>query len=101
MKGISRRDFLRGSAAGIGMMGLGLMSAGCSTGQAAGGSAGGSSALPDKWDYEADVVIVGYGVAGAAAAREAIAEGVSCLVLEKCDEALCGGGSCASAGAVF
>lgn len=101
MNGISRRDFLRGSAAGIGMMGLGLMGAGCQAAPSASGGAAVGGGLPDKWDYEADVVIVGYGVAGAAAAREAIAEGVSCLVLEKCDEALSGGGSCASAGAVF
>ena len=57
--------------------------------------------LPESWDYEADVVIVGYGAAGAAAAREAIAQGVSAVVLEKCDEFWCGGSTCASAGAVF
>jgi len=37
----------------------------------------------DRWDHEADVVIAGYGVAGAAAAVEAIAAGADVLVLER------------------
>ena len=36
-----------------------------------------------KWDHEADVVIVGFGGAGATAAIVASAEGASVLVLEK------------------
>ncbi len=39
--------------------------------------------LPDKWDYEADVVIVGYGGAGAAAAITAHDAGAKVLILEK------------------
>jgi 3-oxo-5alpha-steroid 4-dehydrogenase len=35
------------------------------------------------WDYEADVVIAGYGIAGAAAAVEAAATGADVLVLER------------------
>ena len=35
------------------------------------------------WDHEADVVIVGYGGAGAAAALSAIEAGAKVLVLEK------------------
>ena len=35
------------------------------------------------WDYEADVVIAGYGVAGAAAAVEAARAGADVLVLER------------------
>ena len=35
------------------------------------------------WDDEADVVIVGYGIAGAAAAVEASAEGADVLVVER------------------
>ena len=37
----------------------------------------------DSWDYEADVVIVGYGIAGAAAAVEAAGAGADVLVLER------------------
>src|SRR5690606_18725853 len=36
-----------------------------------------------RWDYEADVVIAGYGVAGAAAAVEAARAGADVLVLER------------------
>lgn len=36
-----------------------------------------------RWDHEADVVIAGYGVAGAAAAVEAVAAGADVLVLER------------------
>jgi hypothetical protein len=39
--------------------------------------------LPAKWDYEADVVIVGLGGAGASAAIEAHDKGAKVLVLEK------------------
>ncbi|MGI5219055.1 FAD-dependent oxidoreductase [Nocardia sp. CA-290969] len=36
-----------------------------------------------EWDYEADVVVVGYGVAGASAAIEAARSGADVLVLER------------------
>lgn len=36
-----------------------------------------------EWDYEADVVVVGYGVAGASAAIEAARAGADVLVLER------------------
>jgi len=36
-----------------------------------------------NWDYEADVVIAGYGIAGAAAAVEAASAGADVLVLER------------------
>ena len=39
--------------------------------------------LPEKWDYEADVVIVGYGGAGACAAIAAHDAGAKVLILEK------------------
>jgi succinate dehydrogenase/fumarate reductase flavoprotein subunit len=39
--------------------------------------------LPEKWDYEADVVIVGYGGAGATAAITAHDAGAKVLILEK------------------
>ena len=35
------------------------------------------------WDHEADVVIAGYGIAGAAAAVEATRSGADVLVLER------------------
>ena len=89
---LSRRSFVKGAAAAGA---LALASAGAARADVA------VTVLPETWDYAADVVIVGYGAAGAMAAREAVAEGASAIVLEKCDEAMCGGSTCASAGAVF
>jgi 3-oxo-5alpha-steroid 4-dehydrogenase len=53
--------------------------------------------VPEKWDYEADVVIVGFGAGGSAAAIEAHDAGAKVLILEKLDEQggsirRCGGG---------
>ncbi|WP_285031625.1 FAD-dependent oxidoreductase [Mycolicibacterium sp. lyk4-40-TYG-92] len=42
-----------------------------------------SAATVTEWDHEADVVIAGYGVAGAAAAVEAAHNGADVLVLER------------------
>lgn len=42
-----------------------------------------SLAVVAEWDYEADVVVVGYGVAGASAAIEAARAGADVLVLER------------------
>jgi 3-oxosteroid 1-dehydrogenase len=39
--------------------------------------------IPQEWDYEADVVVVGFGGAGACAAMEAHDNGANVLVLEK------------------
>ncbi len=93
MKNMSRRTFLKSAA--LTAAGMTLLNTGISSAEES------PSFLPESWDYEADVVIVGYGIAGAMAAREAIAQGVSCLVLEKCSEELAGGSGCSSAGAVF
>ncbi len=48
------------------------------------------ASFPDKWDKEADIVIVGYGGAGAAAAITAHDAGARVVVLEKTQK---GGGS--------
>jgi 3-oxo-5alpha-steroid 4-dehydrogenase len=85
---ITRRDFLKGVAVGtVAVAGTGLL-AGC-------GSTAGSN-LPEKWDKEADVVVVGYGGAGAAATIEATKAGASVIMLEKMpidggSTAICGG----------
>jgi succinate dehydrogenase/fumarate reductase flavoprotein subunit len=39
--------------------------------------------VPETWDKEADVVVVGYGGAGAATAITAADEGATVLLLEK------------------
>ena len=42
-----------------------------------------NSDLPERWDREADVVIVGFGAAGAVAAITAHGAGPNVLILEK------------------
>ena len=70
--------------------------------------AGSSAALPDEasagwmpaaWDDEADLVVVGYGGSGAAAAITAAEAGASVIVLEKSAERD-GGNAGASSGAI-
>ncbi len=52
--------------------------------------------MPHDWDVEADVVVVGFGAAGACAALEAAAAGCSVLVLDRFG----GGGATALSGGV-
>ena len=49
--------------------------------------------VPTKWDEEADVVVVGYGFAGSAAAIAAHDAGAKVLMLEKAPEEHKGGNS--------
>jgi len=76
--GFTRRNFIKtaggaAAVAGLAAAGLPLMS---SQAQAAGD-------LPKKWDETYDVVVVGSGFAGLAAALEAKNGGASVLVIEK------------------
>lgn len=41
---------------------------------------------PKGWDIEADIIVVGYGGAGSAAAMEAHDRGVQVVILEKASE---------------
>lgn len=93
MKNISRRDFLKGSAATVaGAPALGLLGA-CSTNDAPA-----ASTTEEKFDKECDFLIVGYGLAGEAAALEAndIDPNAKICILEKMEEAQAGGNSIAS-----
>jgi 3-oxosteroid 1-dehydrogenase len=71
---LSRRDFIKGTALGTGatLMGLRVGEAGAKV-----------ISPPQKWDKEADVIVVGYGAAGACAAIEARDVGAEVLILEK------------------
>ena len=74
---VSRRGFLKkagGAAAGVGLAASGLMFSG-KPAQAA--------EVPKKWDKEYDVVVIGSGFAGLAAAIDAKTAGASVIVLEK------------------
>jgi 3-oxo-5alpha-steroid 4-dehydrogenase len=52
--------------------------------------------VPQEWDLEADVVVIGFGLAGACAALEAAAAGADVIVLER----FSGGGATALSGGV-
>ena len=52
--------------------------------------------MPPDWDVEADVVVVGFGAAGACAALEAVTAGGSVLILDRFG----GGGATALSGGV-
>ena len=79
---VSRRDFLRNA---------GLAAAGAAVGASALSLAGcaeqGNTPEQDSWDKEADVVVVGFGGAGACAAIAAADAGASVILLEKNAEA--------------
>ena len=52
--------------------------------------------VSQAWDLEADVVVIGFGAAGACAALEASAGGAEVIVLDR----FCGGGATALSGGV-
>jgi flavocytochrome c len=85
-KTFSRRDFVKLTAAGVGTVAL---FNGLDPGVA-------FAKLPKKWDAEADVIVVGAGGAGWAAAVQATSQGKSVIILEKMpvtggSSAICGG----------
>ncbi|NCB51334.1 MAG: FAD-dependent oxidoreductase [Clostridia bacterium] len=93
MKNLSRRDFLKGAAVGaIGVAAAGLT--GC-------GSTAATPATPESietaplvqesWDAEYDVIVMGFGGAGASAAVYAADVGAKVLVLEKAPSGWAGG----------
>jgi succinate dehydrogenase/fumarate reductase flavoprotein subunit len=87
-KDFTRRDFIRTTAAGVGataLAGLGVRTASAAN-------------LPEKWDEEADVVVVGCGGAGTIAAITAHDAGARVIVLEKAPE---GGGNTRVGGGQF
>jgi succinate dehydrogenase/fumarate reductase flavoprotein subunit len=90
-KEVNRRTFLKGALTGIGAVGL----AGFNTADAKTINLQG---VP-RWDYTADVVVVGYGAAGGNAAIAAHDAGAKVLVLEKMP--LAGGNSGVCAGFMF
>ena len=82
----SRRDLLKSAVAGGLTMGVLSKASAMPTDR------------PDKWDASYDVVVVGAGGAGLAAAAHAAEQGLKVLLLEKLafvggSSAICGGGS--------
>ena len=75
---ISRRDFVRGASVGAAAMaGVHLMP----TSQARAQESA-ASGIPEDWDLEADVVVIGSGAVGLPAAIKAADEGASVIIVE-------------------
>lgn len=92
-KDLSRRSFLKGTALGaVALAGTGVL-AGCAA------KSESTSGLPEKWDKETDVVVVGFGGAGASAAISAREAGSEVVVLEK--QAVMGGSTAVSGGVFY
>lgn len=96
-KGLTRRDFVKGAAIGA----VGGLVAGTAGTALAAPKAKLKPWLPAKWDKEADVVVVGYGGAGAVAAITAHDLGSKVLILEKAPKGREGGNTRASANLYF
>ncbi|MBF7096774.1 FAD-dependent oxidoreductase [Alkalibacter mobilis] len=76
-KGVSRRDFIKGAAVGtIGVATMGIFGA-CSQ------EGSGNTTKDIKWDKETEVLVVGAGGTGVAAAAQASIDGAAVLILEK------------------
>ncbi len=90
-KEVTRRQFFKGSAT-AGAVGL-LLGPGST-------ALWGASKpwLPNKWDYEADVVVIGMGYAGQNAAIASHDAGAKALIIEKAPEKFAGGNSSVSGG---
>ena len=86
-KEISRRSFLKGTAAGALMFAAGSSLAGSAVAESADGI---------QWDGEYDVVVLGYGGAGANAAVAACESGAKVLLVDKAPAGLEGGNTMAS-----
>ena len=82
-RNLNRRDFLKGVAAGASGMAAGGILPGYASAAAKATPGASASLIPETWDREADVVILGYGGSGIVAAIAAADGGVGVLVLEK------------------
>ncbi len=76
---ITRRDFIKGAAAGAAAAALPNLATTPVAAQS-------TSTVPAKWDYEADVIVVGSGGAGVACAAAAAEKKASVIVVEANDK---------------
>jgi len=84
LRGMNRRDFVLGSLGAATVMGL----AACSPNAAGEGSTTGTTTskgggLPEKWDYETEILVVGGGGGGMVAATKAKELGSNVILIEK------------------
>ena len=88
-KGVSRRSFIKNTVIGAGTIALAGVAAAPTQ----------AAPIPKKWDMDSDVVVIGFGGAGACAALEAARAGASVLLLEK--TATPGGSTTLSGGIIY
>lgn len=96
---LTRKSFITGAGAALlSAAAMGLAGCGNATGEASVSAADGIA-----WDEEYDVIVVGSGIAGTAAAVTVATEGdgATCLLLEKSGNPLGGGNTQFSAGAIL
>ena len=87
---VDRRSFLKIAGMAGAALAAGATVAGCSSEKAQATA----SYLPQKWDYEADIVVIGHGGAGLSAAITAYDEDLgSVIMLEAAEEEYRGGNS--------
>jgi fumarate reductase flavoprotein subunit len=79
-EGLTRRDFVKGATA-AGAVGALVVSSACAS--LSPSKVESMPSLPPKWDKEADVLVVGAGGAGLAAAAEAAGKGAKVILMEK------------------
>lgn len=94
---VSRRDLVLGGGA----LGAATLLSGADRPRALAQEVSASPDIPDAWDEEADVVIVGFGAAGCSAAMGALESGADVLVLEKMDEERAGGDTTCFSGVLW
>lgn len=103
-KTFNRRDFLKGglvlggAAEAAGLAGCAPTTKGDKQ-QAQLATTGAAGGIPENWDYEADVIVVGCGAAGMAALNEARAQDLTVIGIEQANmiggnAAICGGEMC-------
>lgn len=98
MEALTRRGFI-GTAALAGLATVGLGVAGCAPKEATSADdSSGVSGLPESWDAEADVIVLGAGGTGLSAACAAAAAGASVIVYET--DAKAGGTTALSGGVI-
>ncbi len=84
-KKITRRAFIKDAAVGAAVAGTTAIAAFAPTGEQA-HAASPAAGVPTKWDYEADVIVVGSGPAGMACAAAAAENKASVIVVEANDK---------------
>lgn len=97
---LSRRNFLKGGVAAAAIGGLSM--AGCANSSEVATADGTNDAnMPESWDHEADIVILGSGCAGMYAAVEVDKQGSSVLILEAAPPETAGGATRCSGGVTY